>query len=342
MFPSGQTFLTMTLAGTFQQQFLNSPIALPTGTLSSISAGIIAFRYRSASRGSLIISAGVHGDETAPVEMLDHLVSDLLKGRLQPRKDCLFILGNPAALANNLRFIAQNLNRLFCPATEALGAQHMPLNNEQLRAKQIMQAVNQFTQQSAPAVHYDLHTTIRPSAFERFAILPYLPARACPHHQLTFLARSGIEALVNQNRATATFSAWTAAYCDAESFTLELGSVHRFGRNHPQTTKALDQELRMFLNSEAAAPELTPQPRHYPQQFTVIHEIINTGKGFKLNVDSDAVNFSQYQSGYEIWHDREESYCVDDGPVSIVFPNAQVGAGERAGLLVRNSPIVLL
>lgn len=62
-----------------------------------------------------ILSAGIHGNETAPVELLDAIVDDIIDGQLTPIVRLLVILGNPAALAQQSRFVETNLNRLFGP-----------------------------------------------------------------------------------------------------------------------------------------------------------------------------------------------------------------------------------
>ena len=56
-----------------------------------------------------VILAGVHGDEYGGIEAIKEIVSNISiqKGKV------FFILGNPLAIQNNVRFVEANLNRMF-------------------------------------------------------------------------------------------------------------------------------------------------------------------------------------------------------------------------------------
>ena len=343
MFGQGKTFLEATLAGAHQYP-LSSPVSLPSGEMRQLAEGIVEFHCQSASNSSLILSAGIHGDETASIEIIDKIVTDILHGTVTPLKNCLFILGNPPAMIKSVRFIDENMNLLFRPGTHTQSDQAMASasNYEMERAGLIMKTVTEFTDCAKPILHYDLHTAIRPSKLEKFGVFPYLPARSCPEYQLAFLGRCSIYALLLQNNAASTFSAWTATEFGAESFTLELSKVNRFGQSDSGKISDLDYAIRDLISSAAALPSRHPQPQFYPQQFSVIHEIINSGDDFELNITEDTPSFTEYQSGYLIWQDATQSYQVSDGPVAVVFPNAKVGKGKQAGLIVKRGPTLLV
>src|SRR5690606_12930015 len=76
--------------------------------------GVYAIRGRGADGAiPLILSAGVHGDETAPAQVLESLQQQLLQRKLIPQRPVLLIAANPQALLNGKRYMKTNLNRLF-------------------------------------------------------------------------------------------------------------------------------------------------------------------------------------------------------------------------------------
>ncbi|MGO3552914.1 MAG: succinylglutamate desuccinylase, partial [Pseudomonas helleri] len=46
----------------------------------------------------VLLSAGIHGNETAPIELLDRLIHAIARGELKPRARILFLFGNPGAM----------------------------------------------------------------------------------------------------------------------------------------------------------------------------------------------------------------------------------------------------
>src|SRR5690606_2484963 len=115
----------------------------------------------------LLLSAGIHGDETAPVELLERLLHDIAACRLQPALRLLLVLGNPAGLRRGERFVGYDLNRLFG------GGDPSASGPEALRAVELeLQSGLFFADPTRQRLHYDLHTAIRGSRIEQFALRP--------------------------------------------------------------------------------------------------------------------------------------------------------------------------
>ena len=63
---------------------------------------------------AVVLSAGVHGNETAPIELLSHLCTVLFAGRLKLAVRLLLVLGNPYAMRQGKRYVHDDVNRMFC------------------------------------------------------------------------------------------------------------------------------------------------------------------------------------------------------------------------------------
>ncbi len=277
----------------------------------------------------LIVSAGVHGNETAPIEVLDRLVEELLTGTWAPATETLLILGNPPAMVAGRRFLDHNLNRLFN------GAHRQPVyagSPESARAALLEQTCEAFASGAEAVIHYDLHTAIRPSKREKFALYPYVPDRQVPADQLRFLAASEVHTLLLQHKEGTTFSAFSANRLGAESMTIELGQVRPFGQNDLDRFAGIEDSLRRLMAGEDPGQDSSAGS---VAVFEVVEEIINTGEQFRFHVTDDVANFTEYGPGELIWEDDQQQYRVGDQPEAIVFPNREVPRGHRVGLLVR-------
>ncbi|WP_246123474.1 succinylglutamate desuccinylase [Marinobacter maritimus] len=309
---------------------------LPDGTrISRKAVGVLQLlppaNRENPNQEALIMSAGIHGNETAPIEVLNALVSELLNGEWQLASPLLLILGNPPAMVAGERFLDVNLNRLL---NGAHGKQEYVGLPEAARAQFLEEACRQFAMAHPQALsHYDLHTAIRPSKREKFALYPFIEGRQVPKVQCDFLLEAEVETLLLQHKAGTTFSSFSSSVLGAESFTVELGKVRPFGENDLQRFEGIKKALRRRFCGEPC-PAKQP-PFDHLTVFEVVHEILNTGKNFRFHIPDDVANFTEYPPGTVIWDDDNACYRVGATAEAVVFPNRDVPVGQRVGLMIR-------
>jgi succinylglutamate desuccinylase len=276
----------------------------------------------------LLLSAGIHGNETAPIELLDQLLHSIARGDLKPRARILFLFGNPEAMRRGERYIEQDVNRLFNGRHEQSGG------FEALRACELERLAGSFF--SLPdryRVHYDLHTAIRGSKIEQFALYPWKEGRQHSRRELARLRAAGMQAVLLQNKSSIVFSAYTYDKLGAESFTLELGKARPFGQNQQVNLTLLEQRLTQMI--EGTEPPPDDLPLDGLQLFSVAREIIKHSDAFKLNLPADVENFSELDQGFVLASDLTDTrWVVEEQGARIIFPNPKVKNGLRAGILI--------
>lgn len=278
---------------------------------------------------AIVLSAGIHGNETGPIEWLNRLLDDLLNEQQRTVHPLLLLFGHPQAMIAGKRELGTNLNRLFNGAHR-----HGEQDLEHQRAAQLEAWMDAFYRRHAGArLHYDLHTAIRRSQHEKFAVVPYCPDR--PHHigQYAFLQHCEVDCLLFFHQPTTTFSYHSAINYDADAFTVELGKVYPFGHNDPASLEALNKTMRQLL---AEADFSTEQPDIEHCLWYQVTDVINRDStDFELNFPDDLPNFSEFQTDEVLARQDDEPIRVSDGPKAVVFPNAQVQIGQRAAILVK-------
>ncbi|MGX9105138.1 succinylglutamate desuccinylase, partial [Escherichia coli] len=85
------------------------------------------------------------------------------------------------------------MNRLFSGAhSKGEGL----CNRERIRAMRLEQYVSRFyTDSGAERLHYDLHTAIRGSRHEKFAVYPFPHERPYNQEQIRFLGACGVRTI---------------------------------------------------------------------------------------------------------------------------------------------------
>lgn len=283
----------------------------------------------------LVLSCGIHGNETAPIELCERLLNAILSGRLTCRQRLLFIFGNPAAMNLGVREVEENLNRLFSGA-HARGDRR---NHERERAARLEQYVTRFfeARDGAERLHYDLHTAIRPSAYEKFAIYPFTHGAPYSRRQLAFLCSAGVETILLAHGPTTTFSYFSAHGFGAHAFTVELGKVMPFGQNDARRFAAMERNLEQLISE----PDWQPPALDLNQLrvFRVCQEITKQSEQFRFHFADTIANFSAFAAGTLLAEDGEQQWFAQEQQEAVVFPNAGVANGQRAALMVTTAEL---
>jgi succinylglutamate desuccinylase len=276
----------------------------------------------------LLLSAGIHGNETAPIELLDRLLHDIARGDLKPCARILFLFGNPEAMRLGERYIEQDVNRLFN------GRHELTSGSEALRACELERlAASFFSLPDRNRLHYDLHTAIRGSKIEQFALYPWKEGRQHSRQELVRLRAAGMEAVLLQNKPSIVFSSYTYDKLGAESFTLELGKARPFGQNEGVNVERLEIRLKQII--EGSEPSFSDEGLDGLQLFSVAREIIKHSDTFHLHLPADVENFSELEVGYLLAEDIAQTrWIVEEEGARIIFPNPKVKNGLRAGILI--------
>jgi len=292
-----------------------------------LAEGVLSFTPKQAYEKAIVLSAGVHGNETAPIELLAQLSQDIFAGALQLKVKLMLILGNPVAIRSGQRYVENDMNRMFCGAHQQFSETF-----EAKRVAELEQLVADFFQSCPTQVkryHYDLHTAIRPSLLPTFALFPY-QTHGYDAVMLACLSAAELDALVYHNAAGRTFTHYTSSRFHAASSTLELGHAKPFGQNDLSAFSAINQVLRSVVTEQP----LPARQKSAIKNFRVVDSIIKTEDDFQLNLADSAPNFSMFQSDAVIALQQGKPYVIAPEQVWILFPNTQVKKGLRAGLIL--------
>ena len=277
---------------------------------------------------SILLSVAVHGNETAPIEIIDQLVSDIFAGKIIPTHRLLIVIANPEAIKSNSREVDENMNRLFSPELSAASDE----SDERQRSRKLMDYSQKFFGEEADQkIHYDLHTAIRDSYYKQFAVSPNPVGSTVAERQYQLLGQWGIEAILSTGEKSATYSAFTANYCGATSFTLELGKVKAFGENDLADFASVTTGLEDAITGN----ETVSGDEKLAQRFRVAGEVLKQTEDFRLCFPSNIANFTEFEIGEVLATDKDYQYVVSDSGERILFPNENVAIGQRALVIIR-------
>ncbi|MCG9696735.1 succinylglutamate desuccinylase [Shewanella sp. Isolate11] len=326
-------FLQFTLA---QPKTIAEPFSFSISNHTDVSVwdtGVIVFEPRgwpTEEVHNIVLSSAIHGNETAPIEICNQLITDLLTGKLVTSQRLLFLFGNPPAINNGTRFIEENLNRLFSGAHSVGDGL---INAERVRAKKLEHYVERFFLEGHPDAqrwHYDLHTAIRGSKHEKFAIYPYRHGKAYSGEQLMFLAACGIETVLFHHEPTTTFSYYSSHQHHAHAFTIELGKVMPMGHNDMTRFIALKQMLTRLISGKDL--QLAPFSEAGLHLYQVHRSVNKQADDFEFTFANDVENFTAFPKGYVLAKEAGQAIKVNEPNETIVFPNANVPVGQRTVL----------
>lgn len=273
---------------------------------------------------SIILSCGIHGDETAPMELVDKIVDDIFSGFQPLEHRCLFIIAHPEATNQHTRFVEENLNRLFDERA------HNP-TKEVAIADNLKVIVNRFYAGVEEHLrwHLDLHCAIRGSKHYTFAVSPKTRHPVRGRELFDFLSSGHIEAVLLSNAPSSTFSWFSAENYAAQALTLELGQVARIGENNLEKLIAFDLAMRDLIGGT--------QAEHLPKatkMYRVSRTLVRLHEEFDFLFDDDVENFTTFKHGEVFGRDGDKPLMAKNDDEAIVFPNRRVAVGQRAALMV--------
>lgn len=274
-------------------------------------------------RASVVVSVGVHGDETGPIEVLAQVLDRLAPAALAV--DLMVCVGNIDAIAAGKRFIDADLNRMFRAQRGSLAG-----TAEAARADAMITATTAFFAGAGPVRwHLDLHTAIRPSVYPTFAVVPDLVAEQPKAKLVDWLGQAAIGAIIMNPQSAGTYSYYSAEHHGAAASTVELGRVGTLGQNDLSLFADVDCALDDLLRGREPAAA-----KARPHVFKVAQEIVKLSDDFKMAFGRETQNFTAIPAGAVIATDGATVYRVGAQEELVVFPNPDVRAGLRAGLMV--------
>lgn len=296
-------------------------------TVSLPASGILSVKGATPdpARPSVLVSVGVHGDETGPIEMVAWLIEALSRTPRALAVDLMLCVGNIDAIAQGKRFIDADLNRMFRAERGALASAF-----EATRADALIAATCAFFEGAGPQRwHLDLHTAIRRSHYPMFAIVPEIIAGAPRKALIDWLGQAAIGAVIMNPKSVGTYSYYSAEHHGAAGTTVELGQVGTLGQNDlaqfADASAALDRLLRGQPGVEAKVA---------PHVFATARQVIKLSDAFSMSVGRETWNFTPMKKGEVIATDGDTVYRVEHDEELVVFPNPDVRIGLRAGLMV--------
>lgn len=309
--------------------------------VSVLDTGIIIFEpLNHISSKDIVLSSAVHGNETAPIEICSELIKQLILGELHLENRTLFLFGNPPSINIGQRFVEENLNRLFSGGHSLDQGQGAGLiNKERHRALLLENTVKDFyenkeegTPDNIERFHYDLHTAIRGSKNDKFAVYPFRHDKPWVKEQLQFMLACGVNTILLSNSPTTTFSYFSSNNFGAHAFTVELGKVKPFGENDIENFAGIRASLKSLISGQSLV--FAEYNKDNFSFFEIDQVIDRHHQEFSLHFSDEVENFTDFPIGTIIATDGSKKIKTRKQGEAIIFPNANVAIGQRALLTV--------
>ncbi|WP_163930879.1 succinylglutamate desuccinylase [Paraferrimonas sp. SM1919] len=321
-------FLQYTLSQP-EQDFKPQSHAVGHCTIEHLLPGVLCMTPKQADINSeaLLLSAGVHGNETAPIEMLDRIIAQIAQGIINVSVPVMFQFGNLTGIRAGVREVKDNMNRLFS------GAHTNYTGDEADRAMQLEQvSLDFFKQYQDCKLHLDLHCAIRDSTLSRFAIYPYQADGQYQLQAFNVLKGLGLDGVLLHNCPTTTYSYFSQESCKAMAFTVELGKAKPFGTNNRQDFAGAEAFIKKLISNGLTKVINQQQCQSDDLQvYKINREINKQSDQCQLNFANDVCNFTEFNQGELLSIDTVNTYAQQGE--AIIFPNAKVAVGQRIMLL---------
>lgn len=293
-------------------------------TIKYYNDGCIAiFPNSPTSRDALIISVGIHGDETAPVEMAYKLMSEIYDG-LKISIPIMISVGNLEALKFGTRAVDVDLNRCF----EGNGSEDLL---EHKRASLIIDSINSFTKDlenigARLTSVLDLHSYVYPNCFKQyqdektqFAICVKQQAYSQKHEMIIKDCR--INKVITDVSLKGTLVSYIATtFPDALAMVFELGHAKKFGENNPLDLKNIYDYLKALICNESIVKSSLLKQQEI-EIYKFCDPLIKTCDSFRFNENICLRNFTKYAEGTIIAYENDEIvYKIPSDNYTVLFP----------------------
>jgi succinylglutamate desuccinylase len=284
---------------------------------------------------AVVVSSGIHGNETAPIELVDKIAKEIAQNTFLLSTRVLLIIAHQKAILNKTRMIEKNLNRLF-------GADEKEKNSESILANKLQNQVHSFflkVPENEKRWHFDLHCAIRSSCYSHFALIPICTEFKDVTPLIHFLINAKIQAQLFSETPSSTFSWWTGQYFNALSVTVELGQVKPLFKNDLSLLQSVKNALVTLMTAhDKMLIEFNQETFNKTQiaSYRVSRTITKLTDDFDFTFEPTLANFSWFKEGEVIAYEGNgHQYRIDKEGEAVIFPNKEVEVGQRACLLIK-------